>query len=87
MAALDILADLHKGFLTDRNLHNDSDKLHLPAGNEARMLSTYAPIADTESPAEPSRWRWGITFVVIAVLLVVFTLIVFLGLIQSVWWY
>ena len=40
-----------------------------------------------EFPSEASRWRWGITFVIIAVLLVVVSLIVYWGLVQSVWWY
>ena len=40
-----------------------------------------------ETPPETSRWRWVITFIVIALLMIVFSVIVYWGWVQSVWWY
>lgn len=75
------------GRTTFENLENEEENALLEALDETEEWKIWQPPGDLAAQAEPSRWRWVIAFVIIAVLVILFSLIVFLGLIDSVWWY
>jgi hypothetical protein len=82
-----VAPNLPEVYRLDQRAENEKDRPHSAASEGVDSSDILHPSNDTDACREPSPWRRAITFAVIAILLVLFALIVFFGLVQSVWWY
>jgi hypothetical protein len=78
---------LPEGYHLDQSAENDKEQPPSAAADRVEASDILQPPSETDARRGPSLWRRAIIFAVIAILLVLFALIVFLGLVQSVWWY